>query len=258
MAFEPISASIMAGLSIGQSLLGSSSASAQRQQEYEAEKGRVQRQNALNMQLISAANKRTADIYGYQTGRFQQNLGFIQEDYARAGEDIQRELGQAFAQSAYSRQGQLAALSQAVGYNRAAFEGTSRSRQRADVMGTLGVFGRNAAMEAERLVGVVGQAGRTKQALGRQATQSIFGAYGDLGILPELQQFTPIEMPSQPFQPNAGLTIASALAGGAASFFSAGSPFKGRGGGGGGTTFGSSNLSSTNVGAYAAGAPKFF
>ena len=138
MSFEPISASIMAGLSIGQSLLGSSSASAQRQQEYEAEKGRVQRQNALNMQLISAANKRTADIYGYQTGRFQQNLGFIQEDYARAGEDIQRELGQAFAQSAYSRQGQLAALSQAVGYNRAAFEGTSRSRQRADVMGTLG------------------------------------------------------------------------------------------------------------------------
>jgi hypothetical protein len=113
-------------------------------------------------------------------------------------------------------------------------------------------------MEAERLVGVVGQAGRTKQALGRQATQSIFGAYGDLGILPELQQFTPIEMPSKPFQPNAGLTIASALAGGAASFFSAGSPFKGGGGGGGGTTFGSSNLSSTNVGAYAAGAPKFF
>jgi hypothetical protein len=52
MAFEPISASIMAGLSIGQSLLGSSSASAQRQQEYEAEKGRVQRQNALNMHVL--------------------------------------------------------------------------------------------------------------------------------------------------------------------------------------------------------------
>lgn len=215
VAFEPISASIMGALSIGQSLFGASQESAQRQQQYEAEKARVQRQNALNMRLISESNKRTADIYGYQTGRFQQNLGFIQEDYARAGEDIQRELGQAFAQSAYSRQGQLAALSQAVGFNRAAFEGTSRSRQRADVLGTLGVFGRNAAMEAERLTGVVSQAGRTKQALGRQATQSIFGAYGDLGILPELQQFIPAEMPDQPFQPNAGLTIASALMGGA-------------------------------------------
>ncbi len=215
VAFEPISASIMGALSIGQSLFGASQESAQRQQQYEAEKARVQRQNALNMRLISESNKRTADIYGYQTGRFQQNLGFIQEDYARAGEDIQRELGQAFAQSAYSRQGQLAALSQAVGFNRAAFEGTSRSRQRADVLGTLGVFGRNAAMEAERLTGVVSQAGRTKQALGRQATQSIFGAYGDLGVLPELQQFIPAEMPDQPFRPNAGLTIASALMGGA-------------------------------------------
>ena len=215
VAFEPISASIMGALSIGQSLFGASQESAQRQQQYEAEKARVQRQNALNMRLISESNKRTADIYGYQTGRFQQNLGFIQEDYARAGEDIQRELGQAFAQSAYSRQGQLAALSQAIGYNQAAFEGTSRSRQRADVLGTLGVFGRNAAMEAERLTGVVSQAGRTKQALGRQATQSIFGAYGDLGVLPELQQFIPAEMPDQPFRPNAGLTIASALMGGA-------------------------------------------
>ena len=215
VAFEPISASIMGALSIGQSLFGASQESAQRQQQYEAEKARVQRQNALNMRLISESNKRTADIYGYQTGRFQQNLGFIQEDYARAGEDIQRELGQAFAQSAYSRQGQLAALSQAVGFNRAAFEGTSRSRQRADVLGTLGVFGRNAAMEAERLTGVVSQAGRTKQALGRQATQSIFGAYGDLGVLPELQQFIPADMPDQPFRPNAGLTIANALMGGA-------------------------------------------
>jgi len=215
VAFEPISASIMGALSIGQSLFGASQESAQRQQQYEAEKARVQRQNALNMRLISESNKRTADIYGYQTGRFQQNLGFIQEDYARAGEDIQRELGQAFAQSAYSRQGQLAALSQAVGFNRAAFEGTSRSRQRADVLGTLGVFGRNAAMEAERLTGVVSQAGRTKQALSRQATQSIFGAYGDLGILPELQQFIPADMPDQPFRPNAGLTIANALMGGA-------------------------------------------
>lgn len=231
MAFEPISASIMGVMSIGQSLFGAQQESAQRQQQYEAEKARVQRQNALNMRLISESNKRTADIYGYQTGRFQQNLGFIQEDYSRAGEDIQRELGQAFAQSAYSRQGQLAALSQAVGYNRAAFEGTSRSRQRADVLGTLGAFGRNAAMEAERLTGVVGQAGRTKQTLGRQATQSVFNAYGDLGILPELQQFIPAEMPDQPFRPNAGLTIMNALAGGASSFFSGGSPFSGKSGG---------------------------
>lgn len=232
MAFEPISASITAALSIGQSLFGASQESAQRQQQYEQEKARVQRQNELNAKLVAASNKRTADIYGYQTGRFTQNLGFIQEDFSRAGEDLQRELGAAFAQSAYSRQGQLTALSQAVGFNRAAFEGVSRSRERADVLGTLGVFGRNAAMEAERLTGVVGQAGRSRQALGRQATQSVFNAYGDLGILPELQQFVATEMPSAPFQPNAGLTIANALAGGASSFFSGGSPFS-KGGGGG-------------------------
>lgn len=222
VAFEPVSASIMGVLSIGQSLFGASQESAQRQQQYEQEKARVQRQNELNAKLVAASNKRTADIYGYQTGRFTQNLGFIQEDFARAGEDLQRELGSAFAQSAYSKQGQLTALAQATGFNRAAFEGTSRSRERADVLGTLGVFGRNAAMEAERLSGVVSQAGRSRQALGRQATQSIFGAYGDLGILPELQQFIPTEMPSAPFQPNAGLTIMGALAGGASAAMSAG------------------------------------
>jgi hypothetical protein len=220
--FEPVSASIMGVLSIGQSLFGASQESAQRQQQYEQEKARVQRQNELNAKLVAASNKRTADIYGYQTGRFTQNLGFIQEDFARAGEDLQRELGAAFAQSAYSRQGQLTALSQAVGFNRAAFEGVSRSRERADVLGTLGVFGRNAAMEAERLTGVVGQAGRNRQALGRQATQSVFNAYGDLGVLPELQQFIATEMPSAPFQPNAGLTIMNALMGGASTAMSVG------------------------------------
>lgn len=220
--FEPVSASIMGVLSIGQSLFGASQESAQRQQQYEQEKARVQRQNELNAKLVAASNKRTADIYGYQTGRFTQNLGFIQEDFSRAGEDLQRELGAAFAQSAYSRQGQLTALSQAVGFNRAAFEGVSRSRERADVLGTLGVFGRNAAMEAERLTGVVGQAGRSRQALGRQATQSVFNAYGDLGILPELQQFVAAEMPSAPFQPNAGLTIMNALMGGASTAMSVG------------------------------------
>ena len=225
MGFDPVSASIMGAFSIGQSLFGANQESAQRRQQYEQEKASVTRQNQLNARLIAASNKRTADIYGYQTGRFSKNLEFIQEDYLRAGEDLQRELGSAFTQSAYSRQGQLAALSQAVGFNRAAFEGTSRSRQRSDVLGTLGTFGRNAAMEAERLAGVVEQTGRSRQALGRQATQSVFNAYGDLGVLPELQQFNAAALPSAPFRPNAGLTIMNALASGASSAISAGVAF---------------------------------
>jgi len=169
------------------------------------------RANQRQALMIREANTRSADIYGYQTGRFEKNLGFIQEEYARAGEDLQRQLGSEFAQSAYAKQAQLSALTQAVGFNRAAFEGTSRSRQRADVLGTLGTFGRNAAMEAERLAGVVGQAGRSRQALGRQATQSVFNAYGDLGILPEMQRYFGQEIASYPQAPNWGLMIASGL-----------------------------------------------
>lgn len=212
LAFDPVSAGISAAVGGITSLIGASQESAQRRQQYQQEVARVERQNQINARLTAAANRRTADIYGYQTGRFQQNLGYIQEEYARAGEDLQRELGQAFAQSAYSRQNQLAALSQAVGFNQAAFEGTSRSRQRADVLGTLGTFGRNAAMEAERLSGVVGQTSRSRQTLGRQARQSIFNAYGDLGVLPELQQFFATSLPNQPFSPNMGLTIGSSMA----------------------------------------------
>ena len=138
--------------------------------EWKQQADATTRANQRQALMIREANTRTADIYGYQTGRFAQNLGFIQEEYARAGEDLQRQLGAEFVQSAYAKQAQLGALAQAVGYNRAAFEGTSRSRQRADVIGTLGAFGRNAAMEAERLAGVVGQTGRSREALGRQAT----------------------------------------------------------------------------------------
>ena len=194
-------------------------------QQWKQQVDATTRANQREALMIREANTRSADIYGYKTGRFEKNLGFIQEEYSRAGEDLQRQLGAEFAQSAYSKQAQLSALSQAVGFNRAAFEGTSRSRQRADLMGTLGTFGRNAAMEAERLAGVVGQAGRSRQALGRQATQSVFNAYGDLGILPELQQFTAAQLPSQPFRPNAGLTIMNALASGASSAISAGAAF---------------------------------
>ena len=169
---------------------------------------RANRRQAL---MIREANTRTADIYGYQTGRFEKNLGFIQEEYARAGEDLQRQLGAEFAQSAYAKQAQLSALSQAVGFNRAAFEGTSRSRQRADVLGTLGTFGRNAAMEAERLAGAVSQTGRGREALGRQATQSIFTAWGDLGILPETQRYFGQELTARPSAPNMGMQIATGL-----------------------------------------------
>ena len=179
--------------------------------EWKQQADATTRANQRQALMIREANTRTADIYGYQTGRFAQNLGFIQEEYARAGEDLQRQLGAEFVQSAYAKQAQLGALAQAVGYNRAAFEGTSRSRQRADVIGTLGAFGRNAAMEAERLAGVVGQTGRSREALGRQATQSIFTAYGDLGILPELQSYAGQEVGMRPEAPNMGLMIATGL-----------------------------------------------
>jgi len=179
--------------------------------EWKQQADATTRANQRQAMMIREANTRPADIYGYQTGRFAQNLGFIQEEYARAGEDLQRQLGAEFAQSSYSKQAQLTALSQAVGYNRAAFEGTSRSRQRADVLGTLGAFGRNAAMEAERLAGAVGQTGRSREALGRQATQSIFTAYGDLGILPELQRYAGQEVAMRPEAPNMGLQIATGL-----------------------------------------------
>lgn len=182
--------------------------------QYREEAAANQRQNARQALMIKEANARTREIYGYQTNRFKQNLGFIQEEYSRAGEDLQRELGAAFAQSAYSRQNQLGALANAVGYNNAAFEGTSRSRQRADLLGTLGTFGRNQAMEAERLSGVVAQTNRNRQALGRQATQSIFNAWGDLGITPELQKFYAQEGPTPPMQGNQGLMIANAVMGG--------------------------------------------
>lgn len=181
--------------------------------QYRTEAAATNRQNARQALMIKDANQRSADIYGYQVGRFKQNIGFIGEEYSRAGEDLQREMQGAFAQSAYSRQNQLAALAQATGYNSAAFEGSSRSRGRADLLGTLGTFGRNQAMEAERLAGVVAQTNRNREALGRQAKQSVFNAYGDLGITPELQKYYGQEMPTTPVGNNMGLMIANSLMG---------------------------------------------
>jgi hypothetical protein len=198
-------------LGIGLDMFQADQAYNQEVQQWKQQSDAIARSNQRQALMIREANTRTADIYGYQTGRFKQNLGFIQEEYARAGEDLQRQLGAEFAQSAYAKQAQLSALTQAVGANRAASEGVSRSRQRADVLGTLGTFGRNAAMEAERLAGVVGQTGRSREALGRQATQSIFNAYGDLGILPEMQRYFGQEVAARPEGPNMGMMIASGL-----------------------------------------------
>lgn len=199
-------------MDIGLNLFNQSEQQNMAMRQYREQAAANQQQNARQALMIKEANARTREIYGYQTNRFKQNLGFIQEEYSRAGEDLQRELGAAFAQSAYSRQNQLGALANAVGYNNAAFEGASRSRQRADLLGTLGTFGRNQAMEAERLSGVVAQTNRNRQALGRQATQSIFNAFGDLGITPELQKFYAQAAPTPPMQ--SGLGIANAISSG--------------------------------------------
>lgn len=172
------------------------------------------RQNQRQALMIKESNKRTADIYGYQTGRFEKNLGFIGDEYSRAGEDLQREMQGAFAQSAYSRQAQLSALAQATGFNAASTGDGNRSRARADVLGTIGTFGRNQAQEAERLAGVVSQTNRNRQALGRQATQSIFNAWGDLGIMPELQKYYGQETPTAPRKMNALMTGIQAAVGG--------------------------------------------
>lgn len=184
----------------------------QQQQDYQWQSAikQTQRENAQQLKQIGLANRRTADIYNYQTDRFKQQLGLIKEEYSRAGQDLQRQMQGAFAQSAYARQAQLAELAQITGYNAAATGGGNRSRQRADVLGSLATFGRNQAMEAERLSGVVAQTQRDRQALGRQVKQSVFDAYGDIGILPELQRYYGAAIPDAPMRMNSGMMIAQA------------------------------------------------
>jgi len=192
------------------SLLESNYAQQERDYQWKSAVNQVQRENAQQLKQIGLANRRTADVYSYQADRFKQQLGLIKEEYNRAGEDLQRQLQGAFAQSAYARQAQLAQLAQVTGYNTAATDGGNRSRQRADVLGTLATFGRNQAMEAERLAGVVGQTQRERGALGRQVKQSVFNAYGDLGILPELQRYYGAAIPDAPMRMNSGMMIAQA------------------------------------------------
>jgi hypothetical protein len=55
------------------------------------------------------------------------------------------------------------------------------------------------------------QTGRSRQALGRQATQSIFTAWGDLGVLPETQRYFGQEVAARPEGPNMGMMIATGL-----------------------------------------------
>ena len=192
------------------SLLDSHLANQEANYNWRSSVNAVNRENNQLAEQLRLANRRTADVYGYQTDRFKKQAGFIEEEYNRAGEDLQRQLQGAFAQSAYARQAQLAQLAQMTGYNTAATGSGNRSRARADLLGTLGNFGRNQAMEAERLSGQVGQINRNRAALGRQAQQSTFNAYGDLGILPELQRYYGAAIPDAPFRPNGGLMIAKA------------------------------------------------
>lgn len=192
------------------SLLESNFQQQERDYQWQSAVKQVQRENAQQLKQIGLANRQTANIYNYQADRFKQQLGLIKEEYNRAGEDLQRQLQGAFAQSAYARQAQLTELAQVTGYNVASTGGGNRSRERANVLGSLATFGRNQAMEAERLAGVVSQTQRERGALGRQVKQSAFNAYGDLGILPELQRYYGAAIPDAPMRMNSGMMIAQA------------------------------------------------
>lgn len=201
-------------MGFGQSMLGASQKSAAANQEYNNAKRAVTRQNILGQLQTARANERTLELYKYSVGRYKQNVSFIQDEISFAGAQEQRRLNELFGQAAFRRQAKFVELAQVMGYNSAAFEGSSRSRERGDLLSTLGAMGRDIKQESEYLAGELAESEINRKTIGRQGFQQAMNQHASVAVLPELQMHFDSAMPARGYQPNMGMTIANAAMGG--------------------------------------------
>lgn len=213
--------------------------------------------SAFQNAMTESSNKWTQKMYGQQLGMVQEQFGYNRDAANRAYASEQIRLNELFAQAAFQQQGALQNLVEARGANNAT-ERYGKSAARANLVGTLGQFGRNQAVMAESLASAKSQSTRNLDQISRDLFSQNLNAWQQVAIPPSLQSAVP--MPKASSGLNSALMIGNSLMSGLSTFAALKPPSAGN------SNFTGGNVASVNTSpsgsglnawAYGAGLPKF-
>ena len=170
--------------------------------------GQAAYNTAFQNAMTEAANRRTEQTFGRQLGMVKEQFGYNRDAANRAYAAEQIRLNELFAQAAYQQQGALQNLVEIRGANNAT-ERYGKSAARANLVGTLGQFGRNQAVLAESLASAQAQSNRNLDQTSRDLFNQNLNAWQQVAIAPTLQSAVP--MPQAPSGFNSALMIGGSL-----------------------------------------------
>lgn len=170
--------------------------------------------------MIDAGNRQRRDIFGRQLDQAKTQQGFNADAANRAYAAEQRRLNETFTQTAFQRQGMLENLLQAQGYNNAT-ERYGTSARRANLIGTLGNFGRQQAILADSLSSARSQSTQNMREIGRQHLTTDYQNWQGVSIPPMMEANTPAPRTSGM---NTALMIGNSLMNGANTYLGARAP----------------------------------
>jgi hypothetical protein len=146
--------------------------------------------NTYQNLMIDAGNRQRRQIFGRQLDQAKMQMGFNADAANRAYSAEQRRLNEQFTAAAFQRQGMLQNLIEAQGYNNAT-ESYGNSARRANLINTLGQFGRQQAIMADSLASARGQSARNMQEIGRQNLSADFQTWQGVSIPPTMEANVP-------------------------------------------------------------------
>ena len=179
-------------------------------------------------QMISQYNKQTTEEYDIRLGQYKQQLELNNSAAIGAFAAEQTRLNEQFAKAAFTRQGMLRELYRAQGEAAARGSGrASKSARRANLINSLGEFGRANAMVSRNLMSARRGSKSRMDALAGKHYQGDLSAWSKVAIAPRMM--TPKTGPGPSLQsPVAAMSVpgigfgdmAGIVAGGVASGFS--------------------------------------
>lgn len=160
--------------------------------------------------MIDGSNRMRRDIFSRQIDQYKTQQGFNADAANRAYSAEQRRLNEVFMQSAFQQQGMLENLMKVQGENNAS-ERYGNSARRANLLESLGAFGRQQAIMAESLASARSQSTRNMDEISRQRLNSEYGNWQQIAIPPMMEA----NMPTPRFSgANTALMIGNAALGG--------------------------------------------
>tara|TARA_R100000742_G_C4271838_1_gene90871 strand:+ start:102 stop:827 length:726 start_codon:yes stop_codon:yes gene_type:complete len=220
---------VMAGLSIGGSLLKGHMASRSAVKNFARQHGAAVYSSHFNKLRIDQRNLDTQRIFSKKLEQTKEQLSYNAQAANQAYQNEDLILNNKFAQASWAREEMMRTLDKVHGKQAASSQGvgSSRSRDRANLINSIGNFGVQQAKLTASLASERAASKLRKAGIGRQHLQSDFQAWAQTAIAPRLEWAAPeARMGSTSHLQGSPLQLATAAMGGATTYFESGGTAK--------------------------------